>query len=103
MNTVPHQTFEDAAALTEKEHDSFYVYDFVIRAWIGELFLQAIATYADNKDARDRPMQTGQAWRRLSFVFRNAPEKHFLAFFDSLISYSQYPDDEVAALLHHAV
>src|SRR6266446_2480445 len=63
MKTIPLlQTFEAAAALAEQEHDDVYVYAFVIRAWIGELFLQAVAAYADNKDARDRPMQTGQAW-----------------------------------------
>src|SRR5437867_3477874 len=103
MKTSPPllKTFEEAAALAEKEHDDVYVHAFVMRALVGELFLQGVATYAEHKDPRDRPMQTGQAWHRVRHVFRNAPKNYPVL--EKLIHCSNPAHDEIAALLHEAV
>src|SRR5437667_6013008 len=103
MNLPLIKTFEDAAGLAADHQDDFYIYLFLIRAWIGELFLQAVATYSVNKDPRKRSMQTEQAWARLSRVFRRQPEKYLPFFFDSIARYSKEFDDEFSMFTRQAI
>jgi hypothetical protein len=93
---------EDAIALCQKEQDNFYLTAFMIEAWLGQVVIDSMAQYAENKSATDRAMQTGQAWRFFQETFRyekNADLPHVLS---ALCRFSEY-DDPQARLLNRAV
>lgn len=71
------KTFEDAAALAEKESDPFYLAAFMIQCWLGGLALNAAAEYAEKKNPKDRSLHSGQAWRAFLEMFPFTEAKGF--------------------------
>jgi hypothetical protein len=69
--------FEDAAAISEKENDPFYLAAFMIQCWLGGLALNAAAEYAEKKNPKDRSLQSGQAWRAFLEMFPFTEAKGF--------------------------
>ena len=63
---------EDALALFEAEKDPFYLAAFMIQCWLGGLVQRAAAEYAENKQAKDRSLQRGEAWK----AFRETFSRH---------------------------
>jgi len=70
------KTMEEAVALCEKEQDNFYVTAFLIEAWLGDAVLEAATEYAEKKNAKDRAMQAGQAWRGFLEYFGHAKTRN---------------------------
>ena len=62
-------TLEDAEACAVREKDAFYLAAFFIQAWLSGLLELAAAQYAENKNPRERCMQTGQAWQGFLDLF----------------------------------
>jgi hypothetical protein len=71
------KSMEDAVALCGKEPDNFYVTAFMIEAWLGRIVLEAAAEYAEKKNAKERTMQNGQAWRAFLEIFGHAKDDEF--------------------------
>jgi hypothetical protein len=69
------QTFEDAAALYDREKDPFYLAAFMIQLWLGGLVQSAAAEYAEKKNPRERSVQSSEAWRSLRQLFNLQPGK----------------------------
>ena len=84
------KSVEDAMVLSKNEGDSFYVRAFFIEAWLGELTLEAAAEYAEKKQAKDRAMQTGQAWRGFLELFGHARDDEIDRLLNSLFRFADY-------------
>jgi hypothetical protein len=69
------RNFEEAEAFAKQEQDPFYLAGFLIQCWLGELVMRAAAQYAENKNPKDRCLQTGESWRALGEFFNLKPEK----------------------------
>jgi hypothetical protein len=69
------RNFEEAEAFAKQEQDPFYLAAFLIQCWLGELVMRAAAQYAENKNPKDRCLQTGESWRALGEFFNLKPEK----------------------------
>ena len=93
------KSIEDAVALCEKERDNFYLTAFVIQGWLGQLIVQAAAEYAEKKDAKDRVMQSGQAWRVFLDLFGNVTDKEFPHVYSSLLRFASYEEEALAHIL----
>src|SRR5439155_26571005 len=63
------RNFEDAAALFEQSKDPFYLAAFLIQCWLGDLVQRSAAQYSENKNPKDRSLQSGEAWRSLREFF----------------------------------
>jgi len=96
------KSIDDATALCEKEQDPFYLDAFMIEAWLGHVALAAAAEYADNKNAKDRALQTGQAWRGFLEMFGHAKDNEFHFVMLSVYRFCEY-DDVQAEILCRAV
>jgi len=93
------KSIEDAMALCEREHDNFYVTAFMIEVWLSQVDLRAAAEYAEKKNARDRAMQAGQAWRVFLEVFGHAKDAEFPHVLQSLCRFAEYDDAQARILL----
>src|SRR5881628_2916072 len=93
------KTIADAVALCEKERDNFYLTSFVIQGWLGQLIVQAAAEYAEKKDAKDRVIQAGQAWRLFRELFGKFTDKEFPHVYSSLLRFAGYEDEPLASIL----
>jgi hypothetical protein len=93
------KSIEDAKALCEKDQDNFYFDAFLIEAWLGHIALEAAAEYADNKSAKNRALQTGQAWRGFLQVFGHVKDKEFHHVLQSLYRFTEYDDVQADILL----
>src|SRR6266576_6640887 len=96
------KTVEDAVALCEKERDGFYLNAFVIQGWLAQLVVQAAAEYAEKKDAHDRAMQNGYAWRTFLELFGKAADNEFPHVYSSLLRFADCEDDPLAHILCQA-
>jgi hypothetical protein len=96
------KTTKDAIALCEKEQDNFFLMAFMIEGWLGHVVLQAVKEYAEKKEARDRAMQTGQAWRGFLKVFGQAGDKEFPHILVSMLRFTEY-DGPLADMLRQAI
>jgi hypothetical protein len=92
------KSLEEAKALCEKEQDPFYIDAFVIEAWLGHIVLEAAAEYAQNKNPKDRAMQTGQAWRGFLEVFGHAKDNEFHYVMQSVYRFCEYADVQAETL-----
>jgi hypothetical protein len=63
--------FADAEALATERNDPFYLVAFQIQYWLGQLLASATAQYAEHKDPRDRSLQSGEAFRTLTEIFKS--------------------------------
>jgi len=93
------KSIEDAVALCEKEQDNFYVSAFMIEAWLGAVVLEAAAEYAEKKNAKDRAMQSGQAWQGFLKVFGHGNGKEFHHVLQALYRFAEYDDVQARMLL----
>jgi hypothetical protein len=93
------KSMEDAMALVEKEQDNFYVTAFMIEAWLANVKLEAVSQYAEKKNARDRAMQAGQAWRSFLEFFGHAEDAEFHHLLQSLYRFAEYDDAQARSLL----
>jgi hypothetical protein len=96
------KSFEEATAICEKEQDPFYVDAFMIEAWLGHSALEAAAEYANHKKAKDRALQTGQAWRGFLDLFGQAEDHEFHGVMQSLYRFCEYEDVQ-AEILRRAI
>src|SRR5947207_11074626 len=96
------KSVEDTVALCQKEHDNFYLTAFVIQGWLGGLIEKAVAEYAEKKHAKDRFMQTDQAWRAFLELFGNASDQEFPHVLSSLFRFTEFQDDPLAGILWKA-
>jgi hypothetical protein len=96
------KSIEDAMALCDKEQDPFYLDAFLIEAWLGHVVLEATAEYAEKKNAKDRALQTGQAWRGFLEVFGHARDEDFHLLMGSVYRFCEY-DDVQSAILCRAI
>ena len=69
------KSLEEAEALCQQKRDGFYLDAFYIETWLGAVFSAAQEEYAGKKEAKQRQMQTGQAWRSFMHYFDPACEK----------------------------
>jgi hypothetical protein len=95
-------SIEDAQALCAQEQDPFYLDAFMMEWWLGHLILAAAAEYAEKKHARERHMQSGEAWRSFMIPFKHAKDDEFHHVFNSLLRFAEY-DDVQAAMLRNAM
>src|SRR6266566_2197769 len=91
------KSIEDAKAICERERDPFYLDAFMFEAWLGQVVLEAAAEYSGNKNAKDRAMQTGQAWRGFLQVFGHVKDTEFHQVLQSLYRFTEY--EHVQALM----
>jgi len=96
------KSMEDALAVCAKEGDNFYVTAFMIECWLGHIILEAAEEYAGKKCARNRKMQTGQAWRVFMELFGHAKDAEFPHVLQSFYRFAEY-DDSQARLLCRAI
>ena len=96
------KSIEDADALCEKEQDNFYIDAFLIEVWLGHIALEAAAEYANKKNAKDRTLQTGQAWRGFLQLFGHAKDDEFHYVMQSVCRFCEY-DDIQAEILCRAI
>jgi len=96
------KNFEDAAALSEKENDPFYLAAFMIQCWLGGLALNAAAEYAEKKNPKDRSLQSGQAWRAFLEMFPFTEAKGFRYLLSCLFRFSA-SDDSPGNVLRRAL
>jgi hypothetical protein len=88
----------DAQAICEQENDPFYLDAFMIEAWLGQAVLEAASEYARTKCARNRNMQTGQAWRAFLPLFGHAQDAEFPHVLQSLFRFAEYEDAQAHLL-----
>src|SRR6266478_1635447 len=86
------KTLEDASALCEREQDGFYLTAFALQSWVANLVVLAAAEYAEKKNARERSMQTGQAWRGFLEIFKDTSGNGFPRVVGSLFRFAGYDD-----------
>jgi hypothetical protein len=86
------KTFDEAKAVCERERDPFYLDAFMIEAWLGQAISGAMTEYAEKKNAKDRAMQTGQAWRGFLELFGRAKDAEFHHVLRSLYRFADYED-----------
>jgi len=86
------KTLDDAAALCQKEQDTFYVTAFMIEAWLGRLVLKNAEEYAEKKNAKDRAMQTGESWRIFNEIFGHAQDNELSDVLGDLLRFAEYDD-----------
>ena len=86
----PDQSFP--AAENEPFHLSLDFLSF--HAWLGQAVLGAMAEFADKKFARDRRMQTGQAWRAFEELFGGLTVLELVTLYSNLLCFaaSDHPD-----------
>ncbi len=84
------KTIADAKAVCEHERDPFYLDAFMFEAWLGNAALDAAAEYAEKKNANDRAMQSGQAWRVFLELFGHARDAEFHHLLQSLYRFTEY-------------
>ena len=96
------RNFEDAEAFFEKEHDPFYLAAFLIQCWLGGLVIRAAAQYAENKNPKERSLQTGECWRSFVEFFNLKPEKPCQYLLSCLFRFSAL-DDSPGNSLRHAL
>jgi hypothetical protein len=92
------KTIADAQALCERERDPFYLHAFMFEAWFGIHVLEAAAEYAEKKCARDRRMQTGQAWRGFLALFGHVSDGDFHHVLSHLFRFAEYDDVQAKTL-----
>ena len=97
------KSMEDAVAVCIKEQDNFYVTAFMIEAWLGRVVLDTAAEYAEKKNARDRAMQSGQAWRGFLQVFGHVKDAEFHHVLQSLYRFTEYDDVQAHILLRSII
>jgi len=93
------KSIADAKAVCVRERDPFYLSAFMIEAWLGQVVLEAAAEYAEEKNAKDRAMQTGQAWRGFLQLFGHAKDEDFHHVLQSLYRFAEYDDVQAHILL----
>lgn len=96
------KTIEDAEALCVRERDPFYLTAFMFEAWLGQVVWAAAAEYGEKKLAKDRTLQSGQAWRVFQEIFGHAKDSEFPHILGSLYRFAEY-DDVQAHLLCRAI
>src|SRR5437867_1012004 len=93
------KTIDDAVALCEQERDNFYLTAFVIQGWLGQLVVQAAVEYAEEKNAKDRVMQSGEAGRVFRELFGTFTDREFPHIYSSLLRFAAYQDEPLAHIL----
>jgi hypothetical protein len=96
------RTKEDAIAVCQREHDPFYLDAFMIEAWLGQVVLAAAAEYAEKKNANERLMQVGEAWRSFLEIFGRTKDDEFHHVLTSLYRFAEH-DDVQAEILRGAI
>ncbi len=80
--------------------DTYYLTAFVLQGWLGQLVSQTTTEYAEKKNAKDRVMQTGQAWRGFREIFRS--DQELPQFLGQMLRFTEF-DHSLAALLRRAL
>ena len=93
----------EARMLCERKGDAFYVDAFLFEAWLGMVSLAAAAEYAENKSAKDRTMQSGNAWHVFGEIFAEARLQDFPHIMESLCRFSEYDDVQSRLLRQSAI
>jgi hypothetical protein len=86
------KTSNDAVALSEEEHDSFFLNAFAVQCWLGRLVVEVKAEYAEKKNPKDRSLQTCQAWRGFLTLFGDASDEEFPKLLSHLFRFAEYDD-----------
>jgi len=94
----PDQSF--AAAENEPYRLSLDFLSF--HAWLGQAVLGAMAEFANNKSARDRRMQTGQAWRAFEELFGDLTVLELLTLYSNLLCFAASAEHPAASVLLQA-
>ena len=97
------KSIADAQAICERERDPFYLDAFMFEAWLGSLVLEVAAEYAEKKCARNRKMQTGQAWRGFLHLFGHVKDDDFHHVLSSLYRFTEYDDVQADILLRSII
>ena len=97
------KSIKDAEALVEKERDPFYLDAFMIEGWLGHSILEAAAEYAEKKNAKDREMQNGQAWRGFLAIFGHVQDNEFHHVLQSLLRFADHDDCQSRMLVRTIV
>src|SRR5258706_10747570 len=92
------KSMAEAVALSKKEQDTFYIDILYIQRWLARANKEAVAEYAEKKDARDRSLQTGSAWRLFRQSFGDLSDPQFVSLFKSMARLTSY-DDPVSRCL----
>jgi hypothetical protein len=95
-------TVDDARALATKERDNFYPVAFLLRSWLALLLVDSMAEYAEKKNATDRCLQNGQAWRSFQKIFAGLDDPAFVGLFSALCRLTSY-EDPMARILSQAL
>jgi hypothetical protein len=97
------RNFEDSEAVFKQEHDPFYLAAFLIQCWLGVLVTRAAGQYAENKNPKDRSLQTGESWRSLGEFFDLKPDRPCHYLLSCLFRFSAADDSPVNSLRHALV
>src|SRR6266513_2526144 len=96
-----YKSLAEAIAMSKKRQDTFYVDTLYIQRWLARANKEAIVEYAEKKDARDRSLQTGSAWRLFKESFGQLSDPQFVSIFKSMARLTTY-DDPVSRCLAEA-
>ena len=92
------RSLQDAEALCQRERDPFYVDAFMFECWLGDVTMSAAEEYAGKKCARNRKMQSGQAWRAFMEIFGHAKDSDFPHLLGHLFRFAEYDDTQAHTL-----
>lgn len=96
------KSIAEAKALVERERDPFYLDAFMFEAWLGSHIWESAREYAEKKCARNRKMQTGQAWRGFLDLFGHVRDTEYFPLLSHLYRFAEY-DDVQAETLRRAI
>src|SRR5258706_15623676 len=90
---LPHmEKYEDALALTEKEHDHFYIAAFRLNDWLANLLIEGFTRLAPDKRQPCGAPQTGQAWRGFLEIFGGISDQDFVHVMRVIHRYIRHAD-----------
>jgi len=92
------RSFKEAAALSTKNNDPFYLDAFAFQCWLGDLLSTTIAEYAEKKNPRNRLLQSGQAWQGFQKLFAKAGDEDFPTILSHLLRFAKHDDPQAANL-----
>ena len=79
-----------------------YLEPSLVSAWLGQLVAEGVAHYAERKDPKHLPMQSGQAQRAFLRIFGNPADHQLVHFLQGLHRFTE-SDHPLAAILFRAL
>jgi hypothetical protein len=86
------ETYEDAEAISEKEHDHFYLCAFMMKSWLQGLVLDAAIRLPPLNQLGKPAPQTGQGWKGFLDIFGQLSDAQFHYSIRAVLRFLKYDD-----------